>query len=52
MSRRGQAPHIWTHPQLGWNRTMFTLLYGAVLVAGFAACLALLGGCARLMERG
>jgi hypothetical protein len=30
---------------------MLTLLYGVLLVAGFAACFALLGGCARIVER-
>jgi hypothetical protein len=30
---------------------MLTLLYGALLVGGFAACFGLLGGCARIVER-
>jgi hypothetical protein len=30
---------------------MLTLLYGALLVGGFAACFALLAGCARIVER-
>jgi hypothetical protein len=30
---------------------MLTLLYGALLVGGFVACFALLGACARIVER-